>query len=98
MLSHDACTWGAGASTEMLGMAHDDDCVSYLPLSHAFAQMVDMWAPMYCGAAVYFADRSALKGSLVETLREVRPAFLFGVPRVFEKIQDRTLSIPIPKE
>ena len=93
MLSHDACTWPARASAEAIKITPNDDCVSYLPLSHAFAQMSDIWVPMYSGAAVYFANRNALKGSLVETLREVRPAFLFGVPRVFEKIQETMVEM-----
>ena len=93
MLSHDACTWAAGTSVELLKITHEDDCVSYLPMSHAFAQMSDIWVPMFSGAAVYFADHGALRGSLVETLREVRPAFLFGVPRVFEKIQESMVEM-----
>ena len=63
MLSHDACTWAAAVSAESLRITHEDDCiVSYLPLSHAFAQLTDIWVAMRCGAAVYFADRGALKG------------------------------------
>ena len=44
---------------------------------------------MCAGATVNFADRNALKGSLVGTLREVRPTFFLGVPRVFEKMMEK---------
>ena len=34
-----------------------------------------------------------LQGSLVETLREVRPTTFFGVPRVWEKIHEKMLQV-----
>ena len=57
--------------------------VSYLPLSHAAAQVADIYLPIYGASTVYFAQPDALKGSLVETLREVRPTVFFAVPRYY---------------
>ena len=54
--------------------------------------MVDIWAPVLRKNTVYFADKNALKGTLLETLKEVRPTFLFGVPRVWEKIMEGMLA------
>lgn len=35
--------------------------MSYLPLSHIAAQMVDIWITMRVGGATYFAQPDALK-------------------------------------
>jgi long-chain-fatty-acid--CoA ligase ACSBG len=67
-------------------MDNGDSMISYLPLSHIAAQMLDMHMPMKSGCQVYFAQPDALKGSLGATLKEVRPSTFFGVPRVWEKI------------
>jgi len=63
--------------------------VSYLPLSHVAAQLAELHGPMLLGMTVCFAGPDALKGSLVHTLRAVKPHYLLGVPRVYEKIQER---------
>ena len=39
--------------------------ISFLPLSHIAAQLVDIYIPITCGAAVYFAQPDALKVSHV---------------------------------
>jgi len=93
MMSHDTYTWTARTATRYLNISQEDDCISYLPLSHSAAQMIDVFMPMASGAAVYFADRNALKGSLVSTLREVKPTIIFGVPRVFEKIKEKMIEM-----
>lgn len=35
--------------------------VSYLPLCHISGQILDIYIPIYTAAAVYFAQRDALK-------------------------------------
>lgn len=57
--------------------------VSFLPLSHVAAQFSDIVSPLDEGIHVYFADPSALQGSLITTLLEVRPTIFFSVPRVW---------------
>jgi long-chain-fatty-acid--CoA ligase ACSBG len=89
MMSHDNLTWMARTASKFLNMTANDSVVSYLPLSHSAAQMVDVWMTMSAGGTVNFADRNALKGSLVSTLREVRPTLFLGVPRVFEKMMEK---------
>ena len=71
--------------------------VSYLPLSHIAAQGIDIMSAVYCGATVHFADADALKGSLKQTLKRVRPTLFFGVPRVWEKMQAAMLAVAAEK-
>ena len=89
MMSHDNLTWMARTTCKYLQVTSNDSLVSYLPLSHSAAQMVDVWMSIAAGACVNFADKNALKGTLVHTLREVRPTFFLGVPRVFEKMMEK---------
>uniref|UniRef100_A0A8C6EWS8 long-chain-fatty-acid--CoA ligase n=1 Tax=Marmota marmota marmota TaxID=9994 RepID=A0A8C6EWS8_MARMA len=84
MLSHDNITWMAGA-------VHQEVVVSYLPLSHIAAQMMDMWVPIKIGTAdVPRPDLpvSPAQGTLVHTLKEIKPTIFLGVPRIWEKMHD----------
>nr|XP_056700369.1 long-chain-fatty-acid--CoA ligase ACSBG2 [Euleptes europaea] len=97
MLSHDNITWTARAGGQYVGLScaleRQELVVSYLPLSHVAAQMIDIWLPMTFGMQTFFAQPDALKGSLVETLKEVRPTAFMGVPRVWEKMQEKMKSV-----
>ena len=42
MMSHDNLTWMAKKVCTYLGVTSNDSLVSYLPLSHSAAQMVDV--------------------------------------------------------
>ncbi|GAB5567600.1 long-chain-fatty-acid--CoA ligase ACSBG2 isoform X3 [Prionailurus iriomotensis] len=65
MLSHDNITWTAGAAAKNCGLStaaqKQEVVVSYLPLSHIAAQMMDIWVTMKIGASTYFAQPDALK-------------------------------------
>ncbi|XP_073821678.1 long-chain-fatty-acid--CoA ligase heimdall-like [Musca autumnalis] len=88
MLSHDAILYAAQALNKSLSFLKpgQESCITYLPLSHIAAQFFDIFLGMINGAAVYFADRNAMKGTLADTLMEVQPTWFFGVPRIFEKL------------
>ena len=90
MITHDNITWTVHALLKSAvpdGLVGPTDCgVSYLPLSHIAAQILDIYLAMERGSQAYFAQPDALKGSLIVTLKEVRPTVFFGVPRVWEKI------------
>ena len=46
-----------------------DHMISYLPLSHIAAQMMDIHAQLNTGLTIHFAQPDALKGSLKDTLK-----------------------------
>lgn len=95
MLSHDNLTWTAEAASRFVGVGETgiEQVISYLPLSHIAAQMLDIFMPIYAVGTVWFAQPDALKGTLSQTLREVRPTLIFGVPRVYEKIMEKMKEI-----
>jgi len=93
MLSHDNVTWTSRTVVPTLNLKGEERLVSYLPLSHIAAQMVDLHGPFNIGGSVSFARPDALKGSLVETLVAVRPTVFLGVPRVWEKIEEKMRAI-----
>jgi len=90
MLSHDNITWTAKMVLTQADIKFGEEVmVSYLPLSHVAAQLLDLYIPLSAGGAVYFAQPDALKGSIIHTLKDVRPTAFLGVPRVWEKFQEK---------
>lgn len=91
MISHDNITWTTSCviKRRLPALDHTERFISYLPLSHIAAQIIDIHAPMNLGSSVYFAQPDALKGSLGKTMALVRPTIFFGVPRVWEKMMEK---------
>eukprot|EP00672_Neobodo_designis_P001070 CAMPEP_0174878750 /NCGR_PEP_ID=MMETSP1114-20130205/82913_1 /TAXON_ID=312471 /ORGANISM="Neobodo designis, Strain CCAP 1951/1" /LENGTH=750 /DNA_ID=CAMNT_0016114139 /DNA_START=57 /DNA_END=2309 /DNA_ORIENTATION=- len=96
MVSHDAMVYSGSNVINMLddvGIPYER-MISYLPLSHIAAQILDVFIPLCIAAnakpgqkcmTIYFARPDALKGSIPITLKAVKPHVFFGVPRVWEK-------------
>eukprot|EP01067_Filipodium_phascolosomae_P006992 Filipodium_phascolosomae@DN540_c0_g1_i1.p1 len=100
MISHDAlCFLGEqGVVYIKPRFMPEEVVVSYLPLSHIAAYLVDLCLPHYVSGypnvniVTFFAKPDALKGSLSTTLKIARPTYFFGVPRVYEKIQEKMME------
>ena len=94
MISHDNYIWTKKSLQEFNSRPKQQySIVSYLPLSHVASQFADIVGGMLEGIHVYFAEPSALQGTLIQTLQEVRPKMFFSVPRVWQKIYDRMMEI-----
>ncbi|MBN4077427.1 long-chain fatty acid--CoA ligase [Sulfobacillus acidophilus] len=82
MLSHKSIAWTVDSTVNLIHVGKGDVILSYLPLAHIAEQMFSIYAPICCGATLYFAESME---KLPENLKEVQPTVFFGVPRVYEK-------------
>lgn len=90
MLSHDCMTYLTQMPIKAWNMSFGTESfLSYLPLSHIAAQVAEFYIGFGIAAEIYFAPPEALKGNLVETLKEVMPHRILGVPRVWEKMCEK---------
>lgn len=91
LLSHDNVVYDAYKIAEKLGVtvSPQEIYVSYLPLSHVAGNVVDIHCTYLNAAKVYFADKDALRGTLLKTFGEVHPTRILSVPRVWEKIFEK---------
>jgi long-chain-fatty-acid--CoA ligase ACSBG len=87
MISHDNMVWTATTVGKVISAGPADRTISYLPLSHIAAQMLDIVLPIVHASELHFAQPDALRGSLPQTLQDVRPTLFLGVPRVWEKVE-----------
>ncbi|XP_017854266.2 very long-chain-fatty-acid--CoA ligase bubblegum [Drosophila busckii] len=95
MLSHDNICYDTRAIAKSLEriVPGSESLVSYLPLSHVAAQTVDIYTVALLAGCIWFADKDALKGTLVKTLQDAHPTRFMGVPRVYEKFQERMVAV-----
>jgi long-chain acyl-CoA synthetase len=84
MLTHANIWWTAARSEERIPLPERAGArtISYLPLSHIAERMISHFLQIYYGSQTWFAGSIQ---SLVDDLKECRPTYFFGVPRVWEK-------------
>jgi len=93
MYSHDNILWAFTYLFDLMnksvgGFTMGEREVSYMPLSHIAGNVQLLGAicmPNDSNSEVHFAFPDAMQGSLPDTLRDVRPTIVLGVPRVWEK-------------
>ena len=90
MLSHDNIVIAARETSTLHEWVDTEErIVSYLPLSHIAGMMFDIYYPISKAGTTCFADSNALKGTLIENLKYYKPTKFFGVPRVWEKMEEK---------
>ena len=105
MVSHDNIIYLASTVKKhvqddtVFGTRGQERVISYLPLSHVAGMMVDIILPLVGTAnnptgwmTICFARAYDLKlGTIGDRLRAIQPSLFLGVPRVWEKMQDKIL-------
>ena len=97
MVTHDNLTWNAKLTFSLISKVDEEHLISFLPLSHVAGQMLDIIGPMITGGTIWFARPDALKGTLFDTVKAVRPTVFLAVPRVFEKLADKLKMVMAAK-
>jgi long-chain acyl-CoA synthetase len=77
-----------GALARISGVEPGDVHLLFLPLAHSFARL-EAFMSVHRGLVTAFAESLE---SLGQNLAEVRPHFVFGVPRVFEKVHAKIVG------
>ena len=67
MLSHDNVTWTSQITMHHYGW-HRERLLTFLPMSHIAACIVDCFSPIFVGSEVHFADENVLKGTFVSKI------------------------------
>uniref|UniRef100_A0A2P2M446 Long-chain-fatty-acid--CoA ligase n=3 Tax=Rhizophora mucronata TaxID=61149 RepID=A0A2P2M446_RHIMU len=71
------------------GAGEDDSYFSFLPLAHVYDQIIETYC-IYKGASIGFW-RGDIR-YLIEDIQEVKPSIFCGVPRVYDRLYNGTIS------
>lgn len=88
ILTHGNFTFEVEACKEVIACDHSDVSLSFLPLAHILARVVQFYQ---FGVGFTHAYAESIE-KLADDMLEVRPHFLVSVPRIFEKVYERVLS------
>ncbi len=89
MLTHRNFIQNALLSKAALRMSDQDVHLSFLPLTHVFERLAGHYLMVHLGATIAYAENM---DTVPRNILEVRPTFLLGVPRFYEKIKSRVLE------
>jgi long-chain acyl-CoA synthetase len=82
VLSHANLVASCESAVRAFNLRPDDVQYLFLPLAHVLGREVE-WAPIIVGSEIAFAESIA---RIKYDLTEIRPTFMAGVPRIFEKL------------
>ncbi len=86
MLSHGNIAFNVRAATAALDIGTQDECLSFLPLSHIFERTGGHFVMLWAGVVINYA-RSV--EAVAADMATRRPTVMTAVPRVYEKIYTR---------
>src|SRR4029077_11947546 len=81
VLTHDNLVAGTCSAIRAMGVVASDEQYLFLPLAHVLGRELE-WCGIEAGFPTAFSRGTAL---IKEDLTVIRPTFMAGVPRIFEK-------------
>ncbi len=88
MLHHESLLFEMEALAPTMGVDERDETLLFLPMAHIFAR-VGYLASLRTGYTVSYAESIE---RLMDNIAEVRPTFVFSVPRIYEKVYNKVIS------
>lgn len=88
MLTHDNILANVEAC-QLIEIGPDDECLSFLPLSHIFERMAGYYLMLFRGVTISYAESI---DTVPANLTEIRPTIVISVPRLYEKMYNRVLE------
>ena len=85
LLTHENICFNVGGVLAIDLIRSDDVSLAFLPWAHSFGQNCELHVLFALGAAMGLVESVQ---TIIENLSEVRPTFLFAVPRIFNRIYD----------
>lgn len=88
VLTHENFVTELADIASAVPLSEKDLILSFLPFAHILARI-----ELYCGLAFGWTHAFAEgTNQLVDNLAEIRPTFMFAVPRIYEKVYNKILS------
>ena len=89
MLTHGNIASNVTTCCGLFTFSQDDECLSFLPLSHIFERMFGHYCMFHSGVTINYAESV---DTVAADMQRWRPTLMAAVPRLYEKIYSRVLE------
>jgi long-chain acyl-CoA synthetase len=89
MLTHRNIASNVTTCCTLFSFSEDDECLSFLPLSHIFERMFGHYCMLHSGVIINYAESV---DTVAADMQRWRPTLMASVPRLYEKIHGRVIE------
>ena len=89
MLTHGNIASNVTTCCTLFSFKEQDECLSFLPLSHIFERMFGHYCMLHSGVVINYAENV---DTVAADMLRWRPTLMASVPRLYEKIYGRVLD------